>query len=163
MQDAKIGRAAVQPPSIKFIFVAIILIGLLGIGLYVNNVSKAFQASSLPERAVISQSALEAKYGLRVNLVAVTAAGGMVDLRLKITDPEKAKLFLQDKKNFPVLLANDGTVTLNVSEETKSQPIEFVKDGNIFLLFPNAGNAVKPGASVTLMFGDVALEPLDAR
>ena len=164
MQDAKVGPTAAQPVASKILLFVFILIGFLGIGLYANNVFKAFQPSSLPRgTTVISQSLLEEKYGLRVNLVAVTAAGGMVDLRLKIIDGEKAKSLLQDKKNFPVLVASDGKTQLNVSEETKSQEIKFENGVDIFLLFPNAGNAVKPGASVTLMFCDTALEPIDAR
>jgi hypothetical protein len=120
-------------------------------------------SSSSSNLAPISQNTLEVKYGLRVSLVAVTAAGGMVDVRLKIVDGGKAKLLLQDKKNFPVLSVNNGNLTLRASEETKSQVIKFENDGNLFLLFPNAGNAVKPGAAVSLLFGDTVLEPIDAR
>ena len=112
---------------------------------------------------VISAQALEEHYGLRVNLVAVTAAGGMVDLRLKMLDGEKAKAFLQDKKNFPELYIADGDVTLKASEDTISQEIKFETDGNIFLLFPNGANMVKRGTSVTVMFGDTALEPIEAK
>ncbi len=64
--------------------------------------SRAFQAASLPNgTVVISQGTLEEKYGLRVNLIAVTAAGGFVDVRLKIVDGEKLKLLLADKNKFP--------------------------------------------------------------
>jgi hypothetical protein len=107
----------------------------------------------------VSSQTLEDQYGLRVNLVAVTAAGGMVDLRLKIVDGEKAKALLQDEKNFPAVFVN-GNVTLNASEEVKSQEIQFENDGNLFLMFPNAGNAVKRGSKVTVTFGDIVLEPI---
>lgn len=164
MQGAKINSATVRPVSSKILLLAFILIVFVGIGLYANNVLKIFSPSSFPKGTiVISQSDLEEKYGLRVNLVAVTAAGGMVDLRLKIIDGEKAKFLLQDKKNFPVLLASDGNIQLNVPEETKSREIKFEDKGNLFLLFPNAGNAVKPGVPVTLLFGNIALDPIDAR
>ncbi len=163
MLDAKINRVTEQPLLIKLLLLGVLFIGLLGIGLYVNNVFKALRSPSLPEKVAISPGTLEEKYGLRVNLIAVTAAGGMVDVRLKIVDGEKAKLLLQDKKNFPVLLADDGNVTLNVAEDTKSQEIQFEDDGNLFLLFPNAGNAVKPGTAVTLLFGDIVVEQIDVR
>ena len=164
MQNMKAGRLAAQPVSVRFLFLVIILIVLLGIGLYANNVFKAFQPSSLAQGATgISQSTLEKKYGLRVNLVAVTAAGGMVDVRLKIVDAEKARSLLRDKKKFPVLLVSGSEITLNVSEVTKSEEIKFENDGNLFLLFPNIGNAVKPGTSVIFIFGDTALEPLKVK
>jgi hypothetical protein len=164
MQDAKISPAAVQPNSNKILLFVFILIGLLGIGLYANNVFKAFLPASLPQGVtVISQSNLEEKYGLHVNLVAVTAAGGMVDLRLKIINGEKAKSLLQDKKNFPALLVSNGNTQLNASEDTKSQSINFYDGGDLFLMFSNAGNAVKPGTPVTLLFGNTALDPINAR
>jgi hypothetical protein len=108
----------------------------------------------------ISQQMLEEKYGLRVNLIAVTAAGGMVDLRLKMLDGEKAKLLLQDQKNFPALLVSDSHVRLSASEDTNSQEIKFEKNGGLFLLFSNSGNAVKPGSTVSIVFGDIRLEPV---
>lgn len=156
-QTLKSSRATIQPISNKFLFLIIVLIVLLGIGLYTSNTLKALR----PAAATISQSALEDKYGLRVSLVAVTAAGGMVDLRLNVVDAEKATALLQNKKNFPRLLVN-GRV-LDVAEETKSQELKLEDNGSLFLLFPNAGNAVKPGTSVTLLFGEIALEPIEAR
>ena len=161
MQAVKADHSA-RPaePTTKFISIAIILVILLVVAIYVNNAYKALQPASLPQGTVtISQSELEEKYGLHVNLVAVTGAGGLVDLRLKIVDGEKAKLLLADKKNFPALFSEHG-VTLNAPEETKSQKIEFISNGNIFLMYPNSGNAIKRAESATLLFGNVALEPL---
>ncbi len=113
-------------------------------------------AQALSNRVVISQQALEQKYGLRINLVALTAAGGMVDLRLKFTDAEKARLLLQDKKNFPALQVGD--VTLNVDAETKSQDLKFEDNGGLYLMFPNSGNAVRPGSTLSIVFGDLQVE-----
>jgi len=144
----------------KFISIAIILVVLLVAGIYINNVYKALRPASLPQGTVtISQSTLEEKYGLRVNLVAVTGAGGFVDLRLKIMDGDKAKLLLADKKNFPALFSEHG-VTLNAPADTKSQKIEFISNGNLFIMYPNSGNAVQRAESVTILFGDTALEAL---
>ena len=160
MQTVNVKVAAAQPRPIKYISMAIILIILITAGMFLFS---SLKTPSKINTTVISQTTLEEKYGLRVNLIAVTAAGGMVDLRLKILDGEKAKLLLQDKKNFPVLINNDGTITLNVSEDTKSQAIKFEDGLDLFLLFPNTGNAVKPGTAVTLMFGDTAIESINAR
>ena len=148
----------------KFIFVAIILVILLVVGIYINNAYRVLQPASLPQgKVTISQGVLEEKYGLRVNLVAVTAAGGMVDVRLKMLDSDKAKLLLQDKKNFPTLSVVDSKVTLKASEDTGSQEIKFENNGGLYLLFPNNGNAVKPGSKVILVFGDIQLEPVVAK
>jgi hypothetical protein len=147
----------------QFIYIAFILVILLAIGIYVNNAYQAFQPASLPKGTItISQSVLEEKFGLRVNLVAVTAAGGLVDLRLKILDGEKAKLLLADEKNFPTLFLENGVI-LNAPADIKSQKIEFTSGGIIFIIFPNSGNMVKPDSPVTILFGETALEPIKAK
>jgi len=164
MQAAKANRSAPSVNSTnKIFYIIIILVSLLVVAIYVNNANKALQPAALPQdTVVISQSTLEEKYGLRVNLVAVTGAGGFVDLRLKIVDGEKAKLLLADSKNFPTLFTEKG-ITLNAPADTKSQTIEFISGGNLFIMYPNSGNAVQRTKPVTLVFGDIALEPIKAK
>ncbi len=164
MQAANAKRS-ILPTNLKnkYIFTAIILVFLLIITLYVNNAKKALQPAALPQgTVVISQSTLEEKYGLHVNLVAVTGAGGFVDVRLKIVDGEKAKLLLADANNFPTIFTEKG-ITLNAPADTKSQTIEFISGGNLFIMYPNSGNAIQRTEPVTLVFGDVALEPIMAK
>ena len=133
------------------------------VGIYINNAYRASQATSLPKGTVVlSQSAFEEQYGLHVNLVAVTAAGGFVDVRLKIVDGDKAKLLLADKKNFPALFSVHG-VMLNAPADTVSQRIEFISGGNLFIMYPNSGNAIQRGEAVTLIFGGTALEPITVK
>jgi hypothetical protein len=162
MQQAKTGQISAGRISSRIPLFTMVLIVLLGVGLYASNVIKALQTSALAGVHAISQSTLEEKYGLRVNLVAVTAAGGFVDVRLKIVDGDKSKLLLADKANFPALLSERG-VTLSAPEDTKSQTIEFVTGGNLFIMYPNSGDAVQRGTGVTIVFGDIALEPITAQ
>jgi hypothetical protein len=164
MQAIPSDRPAARSNSIKkYISVALILVILLVVALFVNKAYKALQPASLPQGTVtISQNALEAQYGLRVNLVAVTGAGGFVDLRLKMVDGDKAKLLLADAKNFPSLFSEKGVV-LGAPEDTKSQKIEYISGGNLFIMYPNVGNAVTHGSPVTIVFGDTALEPINTK
>lgn len=112
----------------------------------------------------ISQSELEGHYGLRVMHVAVTAASGLVDVRIAITDAEKAREFLKDRADMPVLVVgNDDGVTLKSSEQSADGGLNLSDGGMILKLFPNIGNAVKPGVPVSLAFADVRLEPIIAR
>jgi hypothetical protein len=151
---------ASRPTSLslnKSIFPALILIALFLAGLL------AFRAlTPAPVRPVtpISPAMLEEKYGLRVNLVAVTAAGGMVDFRLKILDGAKAKLLLQDAQNFPALEVTGTGVILAVPADSRTQPSNFENGSNFLLLFPNSRNIVKPGAQVSVRFGALMLEPI---
>jgi hypothetical protein len=164
MQVIKANHTLVpQKSASKFLYIVIILSIFVVAAIYVNNASKAFQAASLPKgTAEISQGTLEEKYGLRVNLIAVTAAGGFVDVRLKIMDGEKLKLLLADKANFPTLHTEQGAI-LNAPEDTKSQDIQFVSGGNLFIIYPNSGNVIKHDTPVTILFGNIAVEPINAR
>lgn len=144
----------------KLLLIAMILCVIIAGGLIYFY---KFSGQAVVNRPVISQVVLAEKYGLRVNLLAVTAAGGMVDLRLKILDGEKAKLLLQEKANFPQLLAGSPSVHLTSSSDFTSQDIQYEKDGVILLIYPNSGNAVKSGSAVTVLFGGTALEPIQAK
>lgn len=144
---------------VPLVFILFVL-GMAGLGFH-NSTKASFVSPVAP---VISERALEEQYGLRVSLVAVTASGGMVDLRLKIMDAQKAKLLLQDQANFPALYVNDAGVLLNASEDAKIQRIKFDDNNSLFLLYPNSRSAVKPGTPVNIVFGKtIMLEPMEAR
>lgn len=150
-------------PVNKFLIPAIILVVVLLVGFL------AYRRAQKPEAPVeshqittISQDTLAGDYGLRVQLVAVTAAGGLIDLRLQIVDAEKAKSFLKDPINFPALRLEDD-VFLRVSEDVAKQGIQYENGKSIFLLYPNAQNVVKPGDPVTIVFGDLQVEAIKAQ
>ena len=147
----------------KYIYFAIIFAFFIVVALYINNAYQALKPPSLPSGTVtLSQSAFEEKYGLHVNLVAVTGAGGFVDVRLKMVDADKAKLLLADAKKFPSLFAKNG-VMLTAPEDTKSQKIEFITGGGLYIMYQNGGNSVQRGDPVMLVFGDTAVESINAR
>ncbi len=145
-------------PNLLPIIIALLL--LLAIGFASYQFAKLRPVS--PSRTDISRGMLEEKYGLRVNLIAVTAAGGFVDVRIKIIDAEKAKALLSDKKNFPALWVNDKQV-LNAPEDTRNQEIKIDDGGSMFIMYMNPANAVRPGTPVKVLFGDVAVEAIDAQ
>jgi len=128
----------------------------------------AYQLANRPSTAapaanVISASLLAERYGLRVNLIGVTAAGGLVDLRLKVLDVEKARALLKDSANFPTLKAVTSGVTLAVSADSQAQAAQTIEDGLMVILYPNRGSAIRPNSAVSVMFGDVQLEPIAAK
>jgi hypothetical protein len=147
----------------KFLIPAIVVVAVMLIGFFAyRGVQKPAAPAGSPQMTTISQSALEEDYGLRVQLLAVTAAGGMVDLRLQIVDAEKAKAFLEDPANFPALrVGND--VDLRVSEDIAEQGIQFENGKSIFVLYPNTQNVLKSGDPVNIDFGDHQLEAIEAQ
>jgi hypothetical protein len=146
----------------KLLLLALILVVMIGAGLYTYQASRGYQARPDPLAGeVISQQTLNEKYGLGVNLIAVTGAGGMVDLRLRIINAEKAKALLGDSGNFPALRAGNGVV-LRASEDSFAQAIQFKNGGSIFILYANAQSSIKPGDPVTIVFGDLQVESIPA-
>jgi len=102
MKAITVNTVSGSPRLNKYLISAMILAVLILVGtLAYHAQQKPGSAVVPPGMTMISQSALEEQYGLHVNLVAVTAAGGLVDLRLKILDGEKAKSLLGDPKHFP--------------------------------------------------------------
>lgn len=121
------------------------------------------KATPLPAGTVtLSQSALEETYGLQINLIAATAAGGFVDVRMRIMDGEKARRLLGDSKNFPALVTENG-LRLNAPADARSQKIRFEDNSSLFVMYPNSGGAIRPGTPVTMLFGGTALEPIHAQ
>ena len=163
MQNANARPSTTVFQSKKNFTIVLILMILVVTGSGTYYALKAAQAQPHPQAGMIlSQQMLSEQYGLGVNLIAVTAAGGMVDLRLRITDAEKAKALLDDQTNFPALRARDGVI-LQTSEDIASQPIKFEDGANIFVLYMNTQNAVKPGDSVTIVFGDLQVEAIQTK
>jgi hypothetical protein len=122
--------------------------------------------AATPAAQALAPSRLAEQYGLRVNLVAVTAGGGLVDVRIMILDAGKAAALLGDGKAFPVLRVPGRNVALHVPDALANQvaqPVKFATGEMIHLTYPNAGDAVQRGTPVTLEFGGVALAPVAAQ
>lgn len=137
-------------------------VGILLVGFLIIRVKQSSRLQ--PVGDFISAQTLAAQYGVQVNLVAVTAAGGLVDLRLKILSADKAGLLLQDSGDIPTLLVGDGEAMLTAPEDATGQLLNsLMDDGNVFLTYPNLGNVVKPGMVITVQFDDVHLEPITVK
>ena len=149
-----------SPRLNKYVLPAILLVVVLVVGILAFRSQQTAPNAAAPSMQTISQNELESMYGLHVNLVAVTAAGGLVDVRMKLVDAEKAKLLLSDKSNFPSLWVGDKQVSIALSDEVISQEITFEDNASLYLMFPNAGSAVQRGTDVTIRFGGIALEPI---
>jgi hypothetical protein len=111
----------------------------------------------------LPEGALEAIHGIRVDQVAVTAGGGLVDLRFTVIDPVKARALLGGHATPPRLLVEGSGVELQAPRHGAMRGIRIQKDATSFLLFPNTRNAVRPGARVAVAFGDVKVEPVVAK
>jgi hypothetical protein len=110
----------------------------------------------------VSGQEMAARHGIDVTLIAVTAAGGLVELRLQVTDPDKADAILYDESVRPVIVSEDTGATLVMSTPPHHHG-ELQLGGSYFFLLANAHNAIAVGSDVTLVVGDSRLEHLDVQ
>jgi hypothetical protein len=155
---------AMQPPASSARYyrwiIPLILLVLAG-GAVAMLISS--QVRHAPENAPMPVSAaIEDRYGIRISQVAVTADGGMVDLRYVLVDPNKAANFGEDAQSTPVLVPEGGKVV--VSETALMPHKETLHPGvTYFLLYHNAAGSIKTQTYVTIELGDLRLEHVPVR
>jgi hypothetical protein len=86
----------------------------------------------------------------------------MVDLRFTVLDPAKAAPLLQGG-HAPRLIAGRNGPALEAPHHGAQRNIRLAKDAACFVLYPNARNAVRPGAVVSVAFGEVRAGPVVAK
>ncbi len=117
-------------------------------------------ATPRPMLGTIQESAFEAIHGIRIDQIAVTAGGGLIDLRFTVLDPAKARPLLQGHTQLPRLVVEGSGVELQAPKHGAMRNVRLRKDNSSFLLFPNARSAVHRGSRVAVAFGDVMVEPV---
>ncbi|WP_024288502.1 hypothetical protein [Cellulomonas sp. KRMCY2] len=106
--------------------------------------------------ALVTADEMAARYGIDVNLIGVTAAGGLIEFRYQVVDPDKAVRMIHDPDLLPVLVIEDTDETLVISTPHHTSELEL--GGTYFFLLANAHNAVHEGSLVTLVMGDARTE-----
>jgi hypothetical protein len=110
----------------------------------------------------VSSAELAARQGVDVNLIAVTAAGGLIELRVQVTDPDKADAALRNPEERPALVAEGSGATL-VMANPPHHRAHLELGGQYFFLLANAHNALHKGDRVTLVVGDARVEHLEVQ
>jgi hypothetical protein len=152
--------AAEAPPRQRrprrWIAVAVVL--ALGAG---GLVAYRHQNASVPVIAgtPVSAAELESNYGTRIDLVALTALGGLVQLRFTVLDKSKAETLFHVAENMPALIAEPSGKVLHAPSGMRHH-LTLLDGGSYFVLYANAGNALAPGTPVSVMIDTVKLEHL---
>jgi hypothetical protein len=102
----------------------------------------------------------EARSGLQVAHIGVTASGGLIDARFKVLDAAKAKAALANPANAPRLLAGDTPPILAPHHALRGA--RFSQGQVFYIMYPNTRSAVKPGVDVSVALGDVTLNSVKA-
>lgn len=141
-------------------------IGLLTIMLLVTGVALWFAVprlvapgspAAVPSMENVPQAAFVEATGARIVLVALTAQGGMVDVRYQVVDPDKAVVFHDDEKPLRLIDEASGRV-LDTPWHSHEHDGAYTAGVTYYQLLVNAGGVLKRGSLVTVMIGDVRLE-----
>jgi hypothetical protein len=117
-----------------------------------------------PGAILITRQELEEKYGLRVALLGSTAMNSIVDFRLKVIDAEKASEILSSEhhESLGLMLNDDESNIINAAHMSRHGTL--LQDGGLYVtFFPNTGNAIRTGTPVSVIFGELRLEPIIAQ
>jgi hypothetical protein len=101
---------------------------------------------------------MAARYGIHVDLLAVTAAGGLVELRYQVVDPDKAAPLVHDPDLAPAIVVEKTGATLVMQSPPHRHGTDLELGGSYFFLLANTRNAVHKGDRLTLVIGNARLE-----
>ncbi len=138
--------------------VAVLLVGLTGRVVLANRAADVRSGTE-----AVNAQEFAARTGVKVNLLGLTAGGGMIEFRYQVVDPDKASLLLHEADKRPVLVAEDTGSTLAMVSRPHIHRADLKLGGTYFFLLANAHNAIKDGTPITVVIGDVRLEHVKAQ
>jgi hypothetical protein len=144
-----------QRPMVIVTIVTVLVLALTAGSFFIQRAWAARKQSQKAEQlAALQQKEADAiadKLGIRITQVAVTADGGLIDLRYQVIDPDKAIFLFQDLTVVPKMIAKDGTTI-----ELASVPHRHDVTAGLtyFILYRNVENSIQPGSNVTISVGD---------
>ncbi len=151
-----------RPRRRRWVLVGLVVLLLVG-GLAARAWWPHQKADVRAGTTLVSAEGMAARTGINVSLIAVTAAGGLIEFRYQVVDPDKAERMLHDPAQLPVLVVEDTGATLAIRSTPHRHARNLELGGTYFFLIANAHNAVRPGSPVTLVMGDARLEHLVAQ
>ena len=161
------GSLSIAMPRLPYVphLAGLFVIGSLGIFTYQwdasvihtfgHHVGSLGQVCNTPPLAMAD---LEQRYGIQVSLVAVSMLDSIVDVRIKVVDPDKAEGLLQNQAALLV-----GQQFLIIAPHMHSHSGPRLKAGKIFTVFFPTQQIIRSGSFVSLILGPVRVEPVLVR
>lgn len=120
--------------------------------------SKAVGEAAPPP--LLSAVAFQARSGVRISQVAVTGAGGLLDLRFQVLDPSRAA----SVHSTPPMLVDENTgVVVNQLFMGHQHKGRMKAGQSYYLIFNNPGNLVERGSRVTVQLGTARVASIPVR
>ena len=108
------------------------------------------------ESQVVSADEFLSVAGAEIMFITETAGGGMLDIRYRVIDPDKALVFHDE--NLPIALYQDGGVYLERPFHEHSHDVELTPAAIYNELIVNTGSAFHSGDVVSLLVGPYRLD-----
>jgi hypothetical protein len=134
-------------------------IGALALWWLPQRSNGAPSADPPPEwrRPSVSASGLAERSGVRLIRVAVTGAGGLLDLRYQVVDPSKA-VGVHEAETPPAIIDERTGLVLNRLLMGHAHHGQLKPAVSYYLIFENTGSWVRRGSEVTVLLGDAQVE-----
>jgi hypothetical protein len=108
-------------------------------------------------RPAVAADDLGQASGVTITRVAVTAGGGLVDLRFRVVDPDRAHA-LHDPATPPAVVDEGSGLVVHDLLMNHEHTGDFRAGVTYYLVFTNPGNWVRRGARVTVLLGNAQVE-----
>lgn len=105
----------------------------------------------------MDQAAFTEETGVRITNVAVSAGGGMIDLRYQIADPDKA-IIVHDDDRPPTIIDERSGLIISRPWHDHAHDNELHTAVIYYELLMNPDGVINPGSLVTIKIGDTVLE-----
>jgi hypothetical protein len=148
-----------QPKSVRPGLLLLLSLGatlalLVGLGAWAFASLQSGRHES--EIAQASQSAFEEATGVQLVRIAVTAGGGMLDLRYRVLDPDKA-IVVHDKQKPPTIIDESSGKSTSRPWMPHHSNKDLKSARTYYELIVNPGGIIRRGDRVTLVVGETRL------
>jgi hypothetical protein len=159
-------RARRSRARLSGLLVGVAVVGLGVLGLWQPGYRhQQAPASAVPvnwARPAVSAAGLPSRSGVQITQVAVTGGGGLVDLRFRVLDPDKAHA-LHDPSTPPAVVDERSGLVLDRLLMGHAHGDAFRPATTYYLIFENTGNWVHRGSRVAVLLGDAEVDHVVVR
>jgi hypothetical protein len=112
--------------------------------------SRPFTNPALAGTRSVTADELESVYGAHIDRVALLASGGLIELRFRVIDKDKAVALFGEVDDMPKLAIEHSDVVLESGHGMRHK-LSLVNGGSYFILYPNPANVVTKGTEVSFL------------